>query len=78
MSRYAPLGAMLRRSGLHHVEVTFREIGDLVCGLPPSSLRHRSWWGNDRYHVQARAWLDAGYQVDNLDFDAGTVLFRRA
>jgi hypothetical protein len=47
--------------------------------LPASARRHRAWWGNDTRgtHSHAGAWMDAGWQVDRADLDAGVVQFVR-
>lgn len=65
MSKYDPLRNYLE--GLtHEVTLPFAQINDLVPGgLPQSAYNHDAWWANeeDGQHVQARAWLDAGYRV---------------
>jgi hypothetical protein len=46
--------------------MSFSDIADLVPGgLPPSAFKYSAWWSNENNgpHVQARAWLDAGYRV---------------
>ena len=57
---------------------TFFEV-DKVLGrsLPPSARRHRPWRGNNAASVQARAWLHAGYRVEQLDMDGETLVFRQ-
>jgi hypothetical protein len=77
MAKYSPLKKQLQgRSGLT-VEFAFTEIAAWVGGLPASARRHRAWWANDRGHVQARAWLDAGWQVDDVRPEQARVRFRR-
>ena len=42
--------------------ISFEDIEEiLLTGLPPSAYKFKAWWGNDAYHVQARAWVDAGW-----------------
>jgi len=63
------------------VEMTFDEIEHLVGPLPRSATQHREWWSNDRgdtRHVQAKAWLDAGRQVETLDRAGRRVTFTAA
>jgi hypothetical protein len=57
--------------------MTFVEIGGLVGELPQSATDDRPWWGNERGHLQADAWLDAGYEVAEVDQGLGIVRFRR-
>lgn len=49
--------------------------------LPPSARLHPEWWGNESQpstHVQAQAWLGAGWKVDHVDFQGEIVHFRRS
>ncbi|WP_430537430.1 DUF7662 domain-containing protein [Blastococcus saxobsidens] len=80
MSKYDPLGQWFGDFG-RGVEVTlgFADIDELLgAALPASADHHRAWWANDPTHVQARAWLDAGWAVDAVDRRARRVRFRRS
>jgi predicted ATPase len=82
MAKYDPLHALLRRSGQQALELGFDDIAGMVDGgLPPSAYdpTRRSWWSNtsDSHHVQAAAWLTAGYEVAGVDYDRRRVQFRR-
>ena len=80
--KYAPLYRFLRDSGREDLEVTFGKIADLVDGgLPPSAYDHAlPWWSNAprARHVQAAAWLAAGYEVSSVDNGQCTVRFSRS
>lgn len=80
VAKYDPLFEKLCRLGDDEVTVTFDEMHDLVGGLPASPERHRAWWANetDGRHVQARAWLNAGPEVVEVDLDGRTVRFSAA
>lgn len=77
VSKYSPLPRHLAAEAAAQVDMTFWEIDDLVGGLPASARRHRPWWSNEREgsHVQARAWLDAGWRVDSVNLTAERVRF---
>jgi hypothetical protein len=78
MAKYDALGDHLQRQRHAVVTLTLTEVGEAVPGgLPASAYRYRAWWSNETAgsHVQARAWLDAGYAVAAVNFDAGTVTF---
>lgn len=78
MAKYTALFEHLCRAGDTSIEMTFEEISALVSGLPPSAARSPGWWANDAggsRHVQARAWLDAGREVEHVDRTAGRVRF---
>ncbi|MGH3854138.1 MAG: DUF7662 domain-containing protein [Pseudonocardiaceae bacterium] len=78
--KYRPLFGYLAARESDHVEIGFSEIGRMVSGgLPKSALTRRSWWRNSSGggQVQAKAWLDAGFKVANVDLVAMTVRFTR-
>jgi predicted ATPase len=82
MAKYDPLRTLLRRSGQQVLELDFDDIAAMVDGGLPSSAydpARRMWWSNtsDSHHVQAAAWLTAGYEVAAVDYDRRRVLFRR-
>ncbi len=59
------------------LRLSFDEIGELVGGLPPSAWEYRQWWENNDSSVQARAWMHAGWEVDQVNQTEGWVIFRR-
>lgn len=79
MSKYSPLRRWLEsRAGRLEVTVSFADL-ELVLGqsLPPSAYAHRAWWSNEMGgHIQAAAWIDAGFVVDSADLEARSVSFR--
>jgi hypothetical protein len=80
MAKYDPLFEQLCRTGDGPVAMSFAEIDPLVGGLPPSAVRYPAWWGNevDAHHVQAKAWIEAGRQVDRVDLNGQRVWFSAA
>ncbi len=77
MAKYDRLGAHLRTLEIERVNLDFNEIGDMVGGLPNSAFEHRAWWANTRSHPNAVAWLDAGWEVVEVDFRHQRVTMRR-
>ena len=77
MSKYAPLAEYLRRSGQNRVAMTFGKIERIVAAkLPPSAIRHRSWWSNNPTNsVITHAWLKAGYRTANVDMAGRKLVF---
>ena len=80
MSKYDPLSDWLtaqhRRS---EVTLSFPDVEQLIGGsLPQSARHHQAWWANSPSHVQALAWLQAGWVVDVCDQSRGRVRFRRS
>jgi len=47
--------------------------------LPPSAHRYQAWWANQKEgsHVEAFAWMDAGWLVDAVNFTEKWVRFVR-
>jgi hypothetical protein len=80
VSKYSALCRHLEAETGPSVEMTFGEIDGVVGGLPASARRYSAWWSNEREgrHVQARAWLDAGWRVANVNLTTERVRFTRA
>lgn len=74
MGKYSPLRDHLKLAP-HPLSLTFDDVARLVGGLPRSAFEHRPWWANDATHMQARAWVDAGRRVEDVDLNAGHVRF---
>lgn len=79
MAKYDALRDHLRTRNVTRLKLTLEDIATLVPGgLPASAYQHQAWWSNDGHasHVQARAWLDAGWTVE-ADLTARTVTFTK-
>ncbi|MGQ0603321.1 MAG: helix-turn-helix transcriptional regulator [Anaerolineales bacterium] len=76
-SKYEPLYQHLRRSGKDQLTLTFAEIERLVSGSLPDSASERGWWSNRANALQASAWMEAGYHVEELDMTKKRVTFRK-
>ena len=77
MSKYGPLADHLRSHGGEACSLTLVEIERIIgCPLPASARTHRSWWGNDRTHPQARAWMGAGFGAEPTPRRIEPVVFR--
>lgn len=78
MSKYDPLGRYLKSQSRECVPMTFAEIERLLrAELPPSKL-HRAWWSNNpSNNVMTKQWLNAGYETEQVDVEAGKLVFRR-
>lgn len=80
MSKYQPLTGFLRSRSTEQVPMTFAEI-EKVLGfrLPSSAYEYPAWWANDtgKSHVQARAWISAGYETEQVNQTARKLIFKR-
>jgi hypothetical protein len=78
-SKYQPLARHLRAQRGARVSMSFAEI-ERVLGtkLPPSASTHRAWWSNNpQNNVMTKAWLDAGFQSEQVDIDGKRLVFSR-
>ncbi|HEY3924644.1 MAG TPA: hypothetical protein VGL75_08780 [Acidothermaceae bacterium] len=81
MTKYDGLARLLRDLSGPRTRLTFETIATAVPGgLPPSAYRRTAWWSNEAQgsHVQARAWMDAGWRVEELDLADRSVTFIRS
>lgn len=78
-SKYQPLLEFLRDNNQPEVILTFAEIEALLNDtLPDSARSKRAWWSNRRQGAwQAEAWMEAGYRVEDIDFEQQRVTFRQ-
>jgi hypothetical protein len=80
MAKYDPLTAFLRRQSPDKriIQLSFQRLEEILGdSLPPSAHYNRTWWGNtvNGTHVQAHAWLNAGWMVDSVDLSRRHVTF---
>jgi hypothetical protein len=81
MAKYDPLFERLCQAPDEPLELSFDDVDRLVGGLPASASTHPAWWANESEggrHVQARAWLNAGRDVEHVDRTARRVRFSPA
>jgi DNA-binding transcriptional regulator YiaG len=78
-SKYQPLLEFLRGSNQSEVILTFAEIEALMNDtLPESAKDKRAWWSNrTKGALQASAWMEAGYRVEDVDLIEQRVTFRK-
>jgi hypothetical protein len=79
MSKYEPLQQFLLERSEGQIPLSFEEI-EAILGfeLPDSARRYAPWWSNvGGTHVQASAWLAAGWRTSNVDVPGGRVVFVR-
>ena len=78
MSKYARLGEYLKQQNKEHVPMTFAEIERITRVKLPASSRYRAWWSNNDFNsVLTKVWLAAGYKSEQVDMEAGKLVFTR-
>jgi len=82
MSKYDRLTEFLTHQLSDEVVLSFEDIEDgdrIGVKLPDSAKTYRQWWENQVSPGarQCRAWLDAGWEVKNVDLNAERVVLQR-
>jgi hypothetical protein len=72
--KYTPLENYLRNLPANQREVvlSFQQIERIInAKLPPSAYEYHQWWENEKEgnHVNARAWANAGWKVESVNFN---------
>ena len=72
--KYIPLENYLRDLPANQKEVilSFEQIERIInAKLPSSAYEYQQWWENQKEgnHINARAWANAGWQVESVDFN---------
>src|SRR5271167_529294 len=76
--KYEALGQRLKRTPGDRIRFSFRDIeGILGFSLPNSARAYAPWWANSG-HVQAEAWMGAGWRTCQVDVPGEKVSFERA
>lgn len=81
MSKYDPLSGFLKAQTAQRLPMTFTQV-EKVLGtkLPSSALKYQAWWANEATgsHVQAQAWMTAGFQTAEVDLSEQKLVFARS
>jgi len=81
MSKYEPLYRWLSGLKRDQITVSFQDIENTISDtLPRAARSHRAWWENqteNENRPQARAWMNAGFEVNECDLEKQRVTFRR-
>lgn len=78
MGKYAPIAEFLVDQSADRIRLDFEALERLLgAPLPKSADEYQAWWANDESHSQAKAWLEAGWQTENLNLARRTVEFVR-
>jgi hypothetical protein len=79
-SKYSGLAGHLKFRGAFTsvVKLSFARIDGLIgSNLPMSAYRDEKWWSNSASRAHARAWLDAGWEVQEVNLKEGFVVFKK-
>jgi hypothetical protein len=80
VSKYAGLGGYLEFRGAftNTVKLGFARIDGIIGdNLPIEAFRNERWWDNMPTHVYSRAWLQAGWEAQEVNLKEGYVVFKK-
>jgi hypothetical protein len=80
VSKYAGLAGYLkfRASFTGFVKLALAKIDGIIGdNLPMSAYRDETWWSNVPTNVHSKAWLDAGWNVQEVNLKEGYVTFKK-
>jgi hypothetical protein len=78
--KYAGLGGYLKFRGAftNTVKLGFARIDGIIGdNLPMEAYRNEKWWENAPSHMHSRAWLNAGWKMQEVNLKEGYVVFRK-
>ncbi len=60
------------------VKLAFARIDGLIgANLPMAAYRDQLWWSNTSSSAHAKAWLDVGWEVQEVNLKEGYVIFKK-
>lgn len=79
-SKYGALTGHLkfRAAFTDSVKLSFAKIDGIIGeNLPMGAYRDEKWWSNSSNNIHAKAWLDAGWKVQEVNLEEGYVVFKK-
>jgi hypothetical protein len=77
--KYEPLTNYLkgkRYHGMSTIHMGLKELDAIINGLPRTARINDQWWANDDTHVQAQAWMEAGFRIQTPSaWRSGEIVF---
>lgn len=78
VARYNPLRDFLGGYKASQLNMPFKQIESIIGSkLETAAYTFKSWWANDRRNPQAIAWLEAGWEVEEVDLQQRGVVLKR-
>jgi hypothetical protein len=78
VARYNPLRDYLASYRATQLNLTFGYIESILkFELDIAAYTFKSWWANNRKNPQAMAWMEAGWEVGDVDLQREGVVFKR-
>ena len=76
--KYQKLEEYLQKNSKIEIRMTLSEIQEIL-GFPldPSAYKYREFWANCTASTKAYSWMDAGYEIIELDLKNEIILFKQ-
>jgi len=76
--KYTPLRDYLAGYRASRLNLSLEHIEQIIDSkLEAAAYAFKTWWENDKKNPQAVAWLEAGWEVDDVDLQQKVVVFKR-
>ncbi len=79
-SKYDGLTGYLRFRGsfTNNVKLSFARMDGIIGdNLPMEAYKATAWWSNDSLNLHSKAWLEAGWEVGDVNLKEGYVIFKK-
>lgn len=80
VTKYSGLTSYLKFRGAftHTVKLSFASLDGIIgSNLPMSAYSNESWWRNSPSSAQAKAWLAAGWEAQEVNLKEGYAVFKK-
>jgi len=80
ITKYGALASYLkfRAAFTDTVKLSFARIDGIIGdNLPMSAYKIETWWSNTPTNVHVKAWLDAGWEIKDVNLKEGYVVFKK-
>ncbi len=76
--KYTPLRDYLAGYRASKLNLSLEHIEKIIDSkLEAAAYAFKSWWENNRKNPQATAWMEAGWEADDIDLQRQVILFKR-
>jgi hypothetical protein len=78
IARYNKLRDFLTTYHAVQLHMAFEQIETMIGGeLPAEAYTFKAWWANNRHNPQAIAWIEAGWEIFDVDLQQKGIVLRR-
>jgi hypothetical protein len=78
IARYNKLRDFLTTYRAVQLHMAFEQIEAMIGGeLPTEAYTFKSWWANNRRNPQSIAWIEAGWEIFDVDLQQKGIVLRR-